>query len=79
MNQKNVYQCKYCQKEFHDAGNCRKHELHKHEQIAETYICEFCQKPFTAEGIKFHQQRCELNPNKILTEKQKLAMEQKAF
>lgn len=69
--------CKYCDKEFKTAGNCRRHEISHHEQPDVEYTCKFCGKNFTVYGISHHELKCHKNPDRLMTEKQLLGFKKK--
>lgn len=72
-----MYNCKYCNKEFKDKGNLRKHEKYVHEESAYKFECPHCHKKLTASGIATHVERCVKNPDRIPTEYElKLQQEQ---
>lgn len=62
-----MYKCKYCNKEYKDKGNLRKHEKYVHEESAYTEICPYCNKKLTSGGISLHVRRCRKNPDRIPT------------
>lgn len=72
-----MYNCKYCDKEFKDKGNLRKHEKYAHEESAYKFECPHCGKRLTASGMATHVERCVKNPDRIPTEYElKLQQEQ---
>lgn len=71
-----MYNCKYCDKEFKDRGNLRKHEKYAHEESAYKFECPHCHKKLTASGIAIHIERCLMNPERVPTKHElKLAKE----
>lgn len=65
-----MYKCAYCDREFKDKGNLRKHEKHYHENIKETITCPFCHKLFEKCGISSHVKSCKENPDRYVSKKE---------
>lgn len=53
-----MYNCKYCNKEYKDKGNLRKHEKYEHEESAYTETCPYCNKKLMPGRVSFHVSRC---------------------
>lgn len=66
-----MYKCKYCEKEYTDKGNLRKHEKNIHEQPQEKVPCPYCNKLITPGGtFTQHERTCRSNPERQWTERQ---------
>ena len=66
-----MYKCKYCEKEYTDKGNLRKHEKNIHEQPQQKIPCPYCNKLITPGGTLIqHTKSCINNPNRKLTKQE---------
>lgn len=62
-----MYNCKYCNKEYKDKGNLRKHEKYEHEESAYTETCPYCNNKLMPGRVSFHVSRCRKNPRRTPT------------
>lgn len=65
-----MYNCKYCNKEFKDKGNLRRHEKYSHEVSIEKVSCPFCNELFEKCGLATHIKSCKSNPDRYISKKE---------